>query len=133
MICGMPAAISRPVLPAGVCFDEGEPVLHAHFGRACAGGSQEDPANIDADTGDPPAFCPLAEHLGFAAAQVELPHPVPQPADLAEQHQLFLGERVEDAMIGFGDLMEAQRHGSSESCRKRDTLTRYTLTWYIGC
>jgi len=37
---------------------------------------------------------------------------VPQPADLAEQHQLFLGERVEDAMIGFGDLMEAQRHGS---------------------
>ena len=46
-------------------------------------------------------------------AEIKLPLPGLQPTRLSERQQLFVRERVQDAMIRLGDLVVAERHPAS--------------------
>lgn len=93
---------------ARVALDERDAVGDAQLGRAFAGGGEEDLADVHADPGQSVAGRPAVEHLGLAAREVELPGSLPDAADLAEQVELVVGDRIQEAMPGFGDLVEAQ-------------------------
>ncbi len=87
---------------------EADTVLHAEFHGALPRGGQEDFADIDAQPADAEPIRPAAEQLALAAGEVEDLLSRRQPADFAEQHQLQFGERIQDAVLGFGELVVSE-------------------------
>jgi hypothetical protein len=61
------------------------------------------------------AHWPLAEHFGLATGQVKLAHAWLQAAHLAQEHELFMGKGVENAMVGFGNFVKCERHRAGTS------------------
>ena len=90
-----------------------DPVGHTQLGGAGCAAARNTSLTSTPSPAVPYRSAQRAEHLALAAGQVELPLAGPQPAHVAEQHQLLLGERVEDGVPGLRDLVLAQRvHGA---------------------
>ena len=95
---------------ARVALDERHPVRHAQRLRPRAAPRQEHVRQVDADPAAPEPLRPAAEHLALAAGEVQDPRPGPDPGDLAQEAELLVRERVEDPLVGLGDLVVAERH-----------------------
>ena len=94
----------------GVTLDERQPVGDAELRGPRDRRAEEHRAEVDADAARPEPLGPAAEELALPAGEVEHARPRGDARDLAEQPQLLLGERVEDPVVGLGDLVVAQRH-----------------------
>ena len=77
-------------------------------GKELTGWIMETDETIRLKAADPVPLGPGAEHLAFPAGQVEQAHIPPPPAQLAQQFQLLVGERVEDPVARLGYLVLAQ-------------------------
>lgn len=73
-------------------------------GRTCARGRAEGLAEVDLA-----AACPeAAQHLALAAGETEVALIWLKTAGLADEHELLVGQRVDDPMVCLRDLVLAQ-------------------------
>jgi hypothetical protein len=86
---------------------ERDPIGHAELVGAGPRGGEEHLADVDAHPAGAEAGRPPAQQLALARREVELALAFTQPADLAEQHQLLFGERIQDAVSRFRDFVVA--------------------------
>jgi hypothetical protein len=93
---------------AGVSPLEPDPVGDPQVSGPVPRGGHEDLADVHPQALDPVPLGPGAEHLALTAGQVEQAHIPPPPAQLAQQFQLLVGERVEDPVAGLSYLVLAQ-------------------------
>src|ERR1700733_11239274 len=98
---------------AGLGLLEPDPVGDAQVSGPVPRGRHEDLAEVHPQALDPVPPGPGAQHLALAAAQVEQPLIAPPPAQLAQEFQLLVRERVQDPVARLGYLMLAQDvHGT---------------------
>jgi hypothetical protein len=64
-------------------------------------------------------LAPAAQHLALAAGQVQEALIGLQAADGAERHQLLARERIQDAVMGLGDLVLSKGQMVAPSYRVR--------------